>query len=100
MKQRYPNVPPVVTCGAAYWRLVIDSRQAGAMINEFLSGKHTESPAAEDILQKTNAAIEAEKARRALATAPTQTGTEPAQPPTYKPGDQKTLDRLINNNQR
>lgn len=60
------------------------------------------SAAAEDLMQKTNAASDAEKAMRALAnpTAPPQTAPDPGQPPTYKPGDQKALDRIINNNNR
>ena len=63
------------------------------------------STAAEEIIQKaksqtgddlTKAAI------RALSnpTAPAPAGTDPPPPPTYKPGDQKALDRIINNNQR
>ncbi|HXP04640.1 MAG TPA: CvpA family protein [Stellaceae bacterium] len=60
------------------------------------------STAAEELLQKAKSADDATKAMRALTnpTPPTQTGTEPAPPPTYKPGDQKTLDRIINNNNR
>jgi membrane protein required for colicin V production len=60
------------------------------------------STAAEELIQKAKSADDAEKAIRALAnpTAPTQTGTDPPPPPVYKANDQKTLDRIINNNQR
>ncbi|HEV2188677.1 MAG TPA: CvpA family protein [Stellaceae bacterium] len=63
------------------------------------------STAAEELIQKTKSQTSddlTKAAIRALSnpTAPTPTGTEPAPPPTYKPGDQKTLDRIINNNNR
>jgi membrane protein required for colicin V production len=58
--------------------------------------------AGDDPMQRANPAAEAEKAIRAYVnpTAPVQpdaatSGPPPA--PTYKPGDQKELDRLINN---
>lgn len=63
------------------------------------------SATAEDLIQKTKSQTGddlTKAAIRALSnpTAPSQTAPEPGQPPTYKPGDQKALDRIINNNNR
>jgi membrane protein required for colicin V production len=60
------------------------------------------SAAAEELIQKSKSTDDAAKAIRAYVnpTAPAQTGTDPAAPPTYKTNDQKALDRIINNNQR
>jgi membrane protein required for colicin V production len=63
------------------------------------------STAAEELIQKTKSQTGddlTKAAIRALSnpTTPAPTGTDPAAPPNYKPGDQKTLDRIINNNQR
>jgi membrane protein required for colicin V production len=59
--------------------------------------------AAEDILPRVNSAEEAMKAMKALSNPTAPQPAAPAAPsaaPAYKPGDQKELDRLINNNQR
>ena len=76
--------------------------RGAAMLSVLLPAQWREktSTAVDDLKNKSG--DEAEKAIRAYMnpTAPTQTGTEPAPPPTYKPGDQKTLDRIINNNNR
>jgi membrane protein required for colicin V production len=63
------------------------------------------SAAAEELIQKTKSQTGddlTKAAIRALSnpTAPTQTVTEPPPPQVYKPGDQKTLNRIINNNNR
>ncbi len=63
------------------------------------------STAAEEVIQKTKSqtADDLTKAAiRALANpaAPAPGSAQPAPAPTYKPGDQKTLDRIINNNNR
>jgi membrane protein required for colicin V production len=57
------------------------------------------SAGAEELLQKTRSADDAAKAIRALSnpTAPTQPASDSPAPPSYKPGDQKALDRIINN---
>ena len=79
-------------------------QQGADMLRNVLPEKWREKAAtgAEELIQKTKSADDAAKAIRALSnpTAPAQTGTDPAPPPTYKPGDQKALDRIINNNQR
>ena len=55
--------------------------------------------AASDLMQKVDPAAaakaEAEKAMRALATPAPPAAPEPAPAPSYRPGDQKQLDRLI-----
>jgi membrane protein required for colicin V production len=82
-------------------------QQGADMLRNVLPEKWREktSAAAEELIQKTKSQTGddlTKAAIRALSnpTAPTPTGTEPAPPPNYKPGDQKTLDRIINNNNR
>ena len=82
-------------------------QQGADLLRNVLPEKWRErtSTAAEEFIQKTKSQTGddlTKAAIRALSnpTAPTPTGTEPAPPPTYKPGDQKTLDRIINNNNR
>jgi len=55
--------------------------------------------AADDMIRAVSPAAEAEKAMRALTnpTAPPAAAAQPASAPTYKPSDQRELDRLINN---
>ena len=56
--------------------------------------------AADDVVKTVSPAVEAERAMRALAnpTAPSAAGpSQPTAAPLYKPGDQRELDRLINN---
>lgn len=56
--------------------------------------------AADEVIQKVNSAAEADKAMRALSNPtapPATTPNQPAAAPSYKPGDQRELDRLINN---
>lgn len=77
-------------------------QQGADMLRNVLPEKLREktSTAAEEILQKTKSADDAQKAIRALANpTPQSPSAEPpaASPPTYKPGDQKALDRIINN---
>jgi membrane protein required for colicin V production len=59
------------------------------------------SAAADDLMRAVPSAVEAQKAMRALAnpTAPPAQSapTQAAPAPTYKPSDQRELDRLINN---
>jgi hypothetical protein len=111
VKQRSPNVPPFVSCGLAYWQITVDPGKAQAMINELLSGKPTNfgvinrtgSPAApaNEVIKTVSPAIEADEAMRALtnptAPRPAATADQPAPTPTYKPSDQRELNRLINN---
>jgi membrane protein required for colicin V production len=57
--------------------------------------------AAEEVIKTVSPAIEADKAMRALtnptAPPPAATADQPAPAPTYKPSDQRELNRLINN---
>jgi membrane protein required for colicin V production len=79
-------------------------QQGADMLRNVLPEKWREktSTAAEELILKAKSVDDAEKAIRAYVkpAAPTQTGTDPAPPPTYKTNDQKALDRIINNNQR
>ena len=55
--------------------------------------------AADEVIKTVSPAIEADKAMRALSnpTAPPAATDQPAAAPTYKPADQRELNRLINN---
>jgi hypothetical protein len=43
IKQREPNLPPDVACGAAYWRLVLDPAGARALLERLLNTRRTEA---------------------------------------------------------
>jgi len=102
VKRHYPNVPSLIACDAEYWSLVINPGQATTVLNEL---RPSTPSAAEDLIPKTKSQTGddlTKAAIRALAnpTAPAPGSAQPAPPPTYKPGDQKALDRIINNNNR
>jgi hypothetical protein len=72
------------------------------MLRNFLpeSLRMKSASAADDVIKTVTPAMEAEKAMRALTnpTAPPTTAQDqPSTAPTYKPSDQRELDRLINN---
>jgi membrane protein required for colicin V production len=82
-------------------------QQGADMLRNVLPEKWREktATAAEELIQKTKSQTGddlTKAAIRALSnpTTPAQTGTDPPPPPNYKPGDQKTLDRVINNTNR
>jgi hypothetical protein len=110
VKQRSPNVPPFVSCGLAYWQITVDPGKAQAMINELLSGKPTSfgvinrigppAASADEVIKTLSPAMDADKAMRALTNPtapPAATADQPTPAPTYKPSDQRELNRMINN---
>jgi membrane protein required for colicin V production len=77
-------------------------QQGADMLRNFLpeSLRMKSASAADDVIKTVTPAMEAEKAMRALTnpTAPPTTAQDqPSTAPTYKPSDQRELDRLINN---
>jgi membrane protein required for colicin V production len=78
-------------------------QQGADMLRGFLpeSLRVKSAAAADDVIKTVSPAVEAEKAMRALTNptgAPATTAPDqPSPSPTYKPGDQRELDRLINN---
>jgi membrane protein required for colicin V production len=77
-------------------------QQGADMLRNFLpeSLRMKSASAAEDVIKTVTPAMEAEKAMRALTnpTAPPMTTQDqPSAVPTYRPSDQRELDRLINN---
>jgi membrane protein required for colicin V production len=77
--------------------------QGATMIRTFLpeSLRTKSAAAADDLIKNVSPAVDAEKAMRALVnpTAPPATSApnQGSAAPTYKPNDQRELDRLINN---
>lgn len=78
--------------------------RGAAMLSVLLPAQWREktSTAADDLKKAVDPQTQVEQAIRAYVNpaAPTQTGSDPSPPPTYKPGDQKALDRIINNSNR
>ena len=81
--------------------------RGAAMLSVLLPAQWREktSAAADEVIQKTKSETSDDLTKAAIRaltnpTAPTQTVTDPSPPPTYKPGDQKVLDRIINNSNR
>jgi membrane protein required for colicin V production len=77
-------------------------QQGADMLRNFLpeSLRTKSAAAADDVISKIAPALEAQKAMRALTnpTAPQAAApNQPSAPPSYKPGDQREFDRLINN---
>jgi membrane protein required for colicin V production len=77
-------------------------QQGADMLRNFLpeSLRMKSASASDDVIKTVTPAMEAEKAMRALTnpTAPPTTAQDqPSTAPTYKPSDQRELDRLINN---
>jgi membrane protein required for colicin V production len=77
-------------------------QQGADMLRNFLpeSLRMKSASAADEMIKTVTPAMEAEKAMRALTnpTAPPTTAQDqPSTAPTYKPSDQRELDRLINN---
>jgi membrane protein required for colicin V production len=78
-------------------------QQGADMLRGFLpeSLRVKSAAAADDVIKTVSPAVEAEKAMRALTNptgAPATTAPDqPSPSPTYKRGDQRELDRLINN---
>jgi hypothetical protein len=77
-------------------------QQGADMLRNFLpeSLRIKSAAAADDMIKTVTPAIEADKAMRALTnpTAPPAAAPDPSSAaPTYKPSDQRELDRLINN---
>jgi membrane protein required for colicin V production len=77
-------------------------QQGADMLRGFLpeSLRVKSAAAADDVIRTVSPAIEAQKAMRALSTPTAPSAAAPdrtASPPTYKPSDQRELDRLINN---
>lgn len=76
-------------------------QQGADMLRNFLpeSLRMKSAAAADDVIKTVSPAMEAERAMRALTnpTAPPQATDQPAPAPTYKPSDQRELNRLINN---
>lgn len=76
-------------------------QQGADLLRKVLPEKWREktSAGAEELLQKTRSADDAAKAIRALTnpTAPTQPTNDSPITPAYKPGDQKALGRIIDN---
>ena len=76
-------------------------QQGANMIRNFLpeQWRAKSSAAADDLLRTMSPASEAEKAMRALAnpTPPPAAPNQQPAPPSYKPSDQRELDRLISN---
>jgi hypothetical protein len=92
VKQRSPNVPPLLTCGLAYWRVLFDPDATESMIDELAKSAGTEE-LIRTIDPKGAAAAEAEKAMRALANPTANPDATPGR--SYPPRDQRELDRLI-----
>jgi membrane protein required for colicin V production len=76
-------------------------QQGADMLRNFLpeSLRMKSAAAADEVIKTVSPAMEADKAMRALTnpTAPPATPEQPAPAPTYKPSDQRELNRLINN---
>jgi membrane protein required for colicin V production len=76
-------------------------QQGADMLRNFLpeSLRMKSAAAADDVIKTVSPAMEAERAMRALTnpTAPPLATDQPAPAPTYKPSDQRELNRLINN---
>jgi membrane protein required for colicin V production len=79
-------------------------QQGADMLKSFMpeSLRMKSTTAVDEVIKTVSPAAEAEKAMRALSnpTAPAAPAATPAQPspaPTYKPSDQRQLDRLIGN---
>ena len=76
-------------------------QQGADMLRNFLpeSLRMKSAAAADEVIKTVSPAMEADKAMRALTnpTAPPATPDQPPPPPTYKPSDQRELNRLINN---
>jgi membrane protein required for colicin V production len=76
-------------------------QQGADMLRNFLpeSLRMKSAAAADEVIKTVSPAIEADKAMRALTipTAPPATADQAPPAPTYKPSDQRELNRLINN---
>ena len=79
-------------------------QQGAEMLKSFLpeSLRMKSAAAADEVIKTVSPAIDAEKAMRALsnptaAPAPSAAPAQPSATPSYKPTDQRSLDRLINN---
>jgi membrane protein required for colicin V production len=77
-------------------------QQGADMLRNFLpeSLRIKSASAADEVIKTVTPAVEAERAMRALSNPTAPPATAPEQPstaPTYKPSDQRELDRLINN---
>jgi hypothetical protein len=101
VKQRNPDMPPVLTCGLAYWRLVFHPNQAEAMIKELATGGQIGGEATGELMKtidpRTAPKAEADKAIRALETPVPDAAPKPAAAPapSYPAGDRRQLDRVI-----
>jgi membrane protein required for colicin V production len=76
-------------------------QQGADMLRNFLpeSLRMKSAAAADEVIKTVSPAMEADKAMRALTnpTAPAAAPDQPPPAPTYKPSDQRELNRLINN---
>jgi membrane protein required for colicin V production len=76
-------------------------QQGADMLRNFLpeSLRIKSAAAADEVIKTVSPAIEADRAMRALSnpTAPPAAPDQPPPAPTYKPSDQRELNRLINN---
>jgi membrane protein required for colicin V production len=78
-------------------------QQGADMLRNFLpeSLRVKSTAAADEVIKTVSPAVEAERAMRALtnptAPPPTTASSQASPAPTYKPSDQRELDRLINN---
>jgi hypothetical protein len=96
MKKRNPNLPPVLTCGLAYWRLLLNHNQAEPLIKE-LAADYRGDRNDRLLGPPPTPAEQAKAASRALLNPAPAAAPAAPPPPRYPASDRRQLDRVIGN---